>query len=71
MSDSIVTVATYRTAIEANVAKNVLESNGIRAFLADENFSNLNYAIPVSAKVQVSAADAEKARDLLQPPATH
>ncbi len=67
MDDQLATIATYRSAFEAHVAKNLLEENGISAFLADENFSNLNYAVPVSAKLQVAPADVEKARELLSP----
>jgi hypothetical protein len=65
MSDQLVTVATYRNAFEAHAARNLLDENGIRAFLADENFANLNYAIPVDAKIQVTPADADEARKLL------
>lgn len=61
----LVTIATYRTAIEAHAVKNFLEENGVPAFLADENFANLNYAIPVSAKLQVAAEDAERASELI------
>jgi hypothetical protein len=70
MAEQLTTIATYRSAFEAHAAKNHLEGNGIDAYLADENFANLNYAIPVSVKLQVSPADAERARELLPRP-TH
>ncbi len=68
MAQQLTTIATYRSAFEAHAAKNLLEENGIPAFLADENFLNLNYAMPVTAKLQVSAADADRAKELLPRP---
>ena len=65
MQSELATVATFRNAFEAHAAKNMLEEQGIRAFLADENFSNLSYAVPVTAKVSVAQADAERAKELL------
>ena len=65
MQSELATVATFRNAFEAHAAKNLLEDQGIRAFIADENFSNLSYSVPVTAKVRVAQNDAERAKDLL------
>ncbi|GAA4303175.1 DUF2007 domain-containing protein [Nibribacter koreensis] len=42
MKDELVTVSTYSSAIDAHLAKNKLESEGILAFLFDENMVSLN-----------------------------
>jgi hypothetical protein len=59
------TVGTYSTSIEAHTAKNFLEANGLRAFVADEHSSNLGWWNLLETKVQVPAADAETAKGLL------
>ena len=68
MSDEFLTVATFDSPIDANLAKNRLEAAGIRAFLADEEtvamtwqFANAVGAI----KLQVAARDFNRALDLL------
>lgn len=65
MPSELTTVATYRSALEAHAAKNLLEENEIRAFIADENFSNLNYGLMIPTKIQVASADVERAKELL------
>ena len=65
MRDDLVTVATCPHALQAHTAKNFLEENGICAFLADENFANLNYPTLISIKLQVATVDAERAKSLL------
>ena len=66
---ALVTVATVEQPYEAYLIKGLLEAEGIAAFLQDELFAQL---LPSTAaggiKIQVSCADAEKARQLL---ATH
>ena len=42
MKDELVTISTYSSAIDAHLAKNKLESEGILAFLFDENMVSLN-----------------------------
>ena len=42
MQEEIVTVATYSHDWEAQIAKNLLEENGIRAFIANENSAALS-----------------------------
>lgn len=68
MSDSLVTVATFGDTVEANLAKNRLESAGVQAFLADEETVNMDWLLGNAIgriKLQVGDQDAEAARTLL------
>jgi hypothetical protein len=65
MQHEFVTVATYPQAVEAHAARNFLEQNRIQAFVADEYFSALKYATLCTVKLQVPAADVDRARALL------
>lgn len=68
MKDELVTVTTYGSSIEAHMAKNKLESEGILAFLFDENISSLYplYNVAVGGiKLKTLASDAEKALHVL------
>jgi len=65
----LVTVATFMYPAQAHVARGRLESEGIRAFVADENLITMNwlYANTIGGvKLQVSAADADRARAILE-----
>lgn len=69
MKDELVTVTTYGTSIEAHMAKNKLESEGILVFLFDENMVSLNplYSLSVGGiKLKTLASDAQKALTVLQ-----
>ncbi|WP_192821614.1 DUF2007 domain-containing protein [Rufibacter sp. LB8] len=66
--DQLVTICRYNTPIDAHMAKNKLESEGIMVFLFDENivsinplFSNLMGGI----KLKTLASDADKAVSIL------
>ena len=60
------TVAAYSRPAEAHLAKNLLNENGIRAFVIDEHSAALDgWSALVETKVQVAAADAERAKILL------
>jgi len=64
----LVTVATFRNYIEANIAKTKLESEGIRAFLAGDTIVTLNPLYSVAfgwIKLQVGPGDSDKARAIL------
>lgn len=65
MSDSLVTIATFATPVEAQLARNVLEAEGIAAVVADEEtigmFGYLGNAMG-GIKVQVREDDWLKAR---------
>ena len=66
--DTLVTIATYSGAIDAHMAKNKLESEGILSFLFDENMVSLNplYNISVGGiKLKTLASDADKALEIL------
>ncbi len=65
MSEDFVTIAAYSVAMKAEAAKNFLETNGIRAFVDDENFASTMWSNLAETKLQVAAADAERARQLL------
>ena len=68
MSDVLMTVATFGDPVEANLAKNRLESSGVQAFLADEETVNMDWLLGNAIgriKLQVGDQDAEAARTLL------
>lgn len=65
MSAELVTVARFARALEAETAKNLLESEGVTAFIADENASALFSGMLGQAKLQVAAADVARAKELL------
>lgn len=68
MTESLVTVATFPTAMEANLAKGCLEAAGIPAFLADEQMVGMNWHMAIllgGVKLQVGPDDAEEAVEIL------
>jgi hypothetical protein len=69
MAGKLITIATFENTTEAQVAKNALEAEGIRAVLGDEMtvdlFWNLSNAIS-GVKVQVLEDDAERALAVLE-----
>ena len=65
MQQDFATVATYSHALDAHAARNYLEANGIRAFIADEYTAGEGWPTFIDAKLQVVGADAERARELL------
>ena len=67
MQEEIVTVATYARDWEAQIAKNLLEENGIRVFIANENSAGALEGLSalVEIELQVAAADATRATELL------
>lgn len=67
MQRDIVTVATYSHDWEAQIAKNLLEENGIGAFIANENSAGAFKGVSalVEIELQVAAADAARATELL------
>jgi hypothetical protein len=66
MSDETVTVATFSNQGEAQIARGFLESCGIEVFVGDENMSRMENPVLISGfKLQVRAADADTARELL------
>jgi len=62
----MVTVATFSNQGEAQIARGFLESSGIEVFVGDENLSRMeNPVFTGGTKLQVRAADADTARELL------
>lgn len=63
MTEKLVTIATFRIAVEADLAIGKLESEGIECFLADE-FAG-HYLTGGGIKLQVSDTDAQRAVEIL------
>lgn len=63
-----ISVATFSTPIEAHLARNILEEEGIEAIIADEHLGDTagGYIQAIGGiRVQVRASDAEAARAIL------
>lgn len=68
MRHRLITLATYWSSFEANLAKNDLESAGIRAFLADDKLVGMMWHLTSAVwgiKLQVEDCDAERALAIL------
>ena len=62
----MITIATYRNLMSAELAKTRLEFHDIQAMIADECFYTLGYgAVMDGVRLQVLDADAERAKDIL------
>ncbi|MCI0462441.1 MAG: DUF2007 domain-containing protein [Gemmataceae bacterium] len=69
MDVNLTTVATFNTPHEAELAKNLLEQEGITAYLADAEAVGMNWMMGVGlggVKVQVAEADAPRAGAILR-----
>lgn len=71
MDDSpvLVRIKAYRYLHEAEIAKSVLESEGIEAFIDNENIANLNWTYTALDGIGISVKedDAERALEILSP----
>jgi hypothetical protein len=67
MTDRLVTIAEFTDSIEASLAKQLLEDNGIECFLAEQNAANV-YTIPTiaAAELQVRENQAQQALKILE-----
>ena len=68
MSDSLATVATFGSPVEANLARNLLEAADIKAFLADEETIGMAWHLTITfgwIKLKVGDRDAEEALAIL------
>lgn len=66
--DDLITVATFRTAPEAELAKTALDAEGIESFIADAEMVTMDWLLGVAigdVKIQVARRVAERARDFL------
>ena len=67
MSDKIITIAKYNNYIEAEMAKQALEDEGITAIVAGANASNIYSGMDViDIQLQVLENQAENARQVLE-----
>ncbi|RNI32009.1 DUF2007 domain-containing protein [Rufibacter immobilis] len=67
--DTLVLLSTYSSPIDAHLAKNKLESEGILSFLFDENLVSINPLFNITVggiKLKVLESDAPKAWEVLQ-----
>lgn len=65
----LVTVDTFTSPWDAHIARSLLESEGIPAFLGDENMVGMDWPLSQAlggVKLKVSAADVEQARVVLK-----
>ena len=67
MSDKIITIASYDSYIDADIAAQLLIDNGIKAAVSGGNTANI-YSTPgiAQAEVMVFEDDAEKALEILR-----
>lgn len=65
--DDLVTVSTFRSTVEAEIAQGVLEEVGIESMIRSDNAGGMYPAIDGAALV-VRAEDAEKAAEALNAP---
>jgi len=69
MSDALILIATFSHPFEAHLAKGKLESEGIEAFIADENIVGINWLysnLVGGVKLKVREEDRDRALKLLQ-----
>lgn len=65
MQDSLVTAAEFIQSVQAHAAKNYLAESGISSFILNEHNAYQGFSNLVPVKLQVPAADLERARELL------
>ncbi|MCF4970345.1 putative signal transducing protein [Nostoc sp. CMAA1605] len=68
MVNSLVTIATFSNYVDANLAKQLLESQGIHCYLANESTVNMAWHLTVAVgwiQLQVSPTDIEPAKTVL------
>jgi len=67
-----INLTTCNNSFEANLMKGMLENNGIRCFLTNENFSNLmphyNGVMGAGVQIMIEESDLEKAQELILSP---
>jgi hypothetical protein len=68
MEDKLVTIAQYADYIEAEMAKQLLEDNGIEAVITGENVANIYSGLPAltDLELQVFESQAKEAIDILE-----
>jgi Putative prokaryotic signal transducing protein len=71
VSDALVTVRRFLLLPEAQLAQGALEGGGIESVIQDENLSRLYGNVTGGVRLQVAAADLERAQELLADLAEH
>ena len=67
MSDKLVTIAKFDSAFDAELAKAVLEDNGIKAAVVGGDLvANMPTIEPIKVELEVFEDDAERAKQLLE-----
>jgi len=66
MSEELETVSTHANIVEAEMAKSMLESAGIEAYIHAPHSNALYPGLLGDIKLQVKAADLQKAQDALE-----
>jgi Zn finger protein HypA/HybF involved in hydrogenase expression len=69
MADRLITIANFDEPLEANLAKIKLESEGIKCFLAGENFVATYWLLSTAdrgIKLQVKESEAKRALEILK-----
>ena len=68
MSEKLVTVAHYTDYLEADLARQLLEDEGIKAFVLGQNTGNIYSGVPVVVDIQLQTpqSQAEEAREVLE-----
>ena len=66
-SSSLITISTFRSTADAQIAKGILDAAGIESMIRADNAGGMYPAIS-GADLLVRSEDADKARDALQRP---
>jgi Putative prokaryotic signal transducing protein len=66
MAQELVTVFTATNEVEAEIIKNALESEDIRAIVEGPHQAGEVGLLGIGVKVQVAAADADRAREIVE-----
>ncbi len=67
MADKLVTIAKFQSYIDAELAKQKLDDNGIESVVTDQNVANV-YSVPAfgQASLQVFESQAKRAQEILE-----
>jgi hypothetical protein len=68
MSEKLVTVARFSNYIKADLARQLLEDEGIKAFVMGQNVGNVYSGVPavIDIELQTPASEAAEAREILE-----
>ena len=60
------TIRTYVNVVEAEMVRQMLENEGVRAYVMDENMGSMFHVAVGGVKLMVDDADVEKAIEILE-----